>query len=508
MTTYPQNTCSLPESIRCYLLRGNTMVPLVPADQLPFQLKGIPRQLGHRQMSDQGWKLFKETTEVPFVLSVQAPTTNDLPSHCSPGKAKYLAPDHHVRAELQIAQENLHRAGRPSQPSSAAMDTASESLGLPFTAAVERQSPLADAVVSIYPSDAQRLGYSCNTGSDSHKKVYCTHWIATGECKWMHTGCKYKHEMPGTEKLRELGFTRGTPKWWKEKNAVSPPKPLTWMQRKMARVDDAEPQTGDVPAPRTFPDPSTFRARKPEERSEDLDNESQKTNRAPREEQPPALKQSLPVPPSVQTPSVRGSLQTPNLIDLDETPILPCSPPCSQTSSSELIVASAYIPESDTSDSSPLSLASLDRKTKPGKQSRTRIRHPTPISSSASSAASPSSSSSESSDTDSSDTDAPSTSTQKTKRATLPTHQRRSHHSHRRTTSNHTATTTNIASSTHPAKTPPTAQPSQLGLAGSRYAVQTPAFPSSTSSKAPQDTRTEYSMRKAHRKERRAERSA
>ena len=131
----------------------------------------------------------------------------------------------------------LNRAG---QPSLAAVDAAPESLDAPFAGGLERLSPLADAVASIYPNDALRLGYTSSTISGMPRKVYCTHWIATGECRWTLTGCKYKHEMPGTEKLRELGFTRGTPKWWKDKNAVSPPKTMTWMQRRLARVDDEE----------------------------------------------------------------------------------------------------------------------------------------------------------------------------------------------------------------------------------------------------------------------------
>lgn len=121
MATQSQNICSLPEDLRCYLLRGNTMVPLIPADQLPFQLKGIPRQLTHRQMSDQGWKLFKETKDAPSVLSVQAPIPNDSPSHCSPdGKPQYLAPDHNVRTESQNTNIALGYSGRLSPQTLAA----------------------------------------------------------------------------------------------------------------------------------------------------------------------------------------------------------------------------------------------------------------------------------------------------------------------------------------------------------------------------------------------------
>jgi hypothetical protein len=71
---------ALPDGLRYYLLHGNAMVPLVPIDQLPFQLQGIPRQLTHRQMSDESWKLLHETEFPATMLSIQAPSSI-LPYH-------------------------------------------------------------------------------------------------------------------------------------------------------------------------------------------------------------------------------------------------------------------------------------------------------------------------------------------------------------------------------------------------------------------------------------------
>ena len=49
----------------------------------------------------------------------------------------------------------------------------------------------------------------------NHKK-YCTYWIQKGECNYMQTGCKYKHEMPvDKETLQNCGF-RGIPRWFME----------------------------------------------------------------------------------------------------------------------------------------------------------------------------------------------------------------------------------------------------------------------------------------------------
>ena len=48
------------------------------------------------------------------------------------------------------------------------------------------------------------------------KKIYCTHWIRHGECDYVQQGCRYKHEMPSLEKLRDIGFTK-YPTWWTDK---------------------------------------------------------------------------------------------------------------------------------------------------------------------------------------------------------------------------------------------------------------------------------------------------
>ncbi|KIW04100.1 uncharacterized protein PV09_04915 [Verruconis gallopava] len=53
--------------------------------------------------------------------------------------------------------------------------------------------------------------------STRDSKEYCTYWIRTGECDYVQQGCRYKHEMPSLDRLREIGFTKGYPKWWLEK---------------------------------------------------------------------------------------------------------------------------------------------------------------------------------------------------------------------------------------------------------------------------------------------------
>lgn len=52
------------------------------------------------------------------------------------------------------------------------------------------------------------------------KKIYCTHWMSTGECDYAQQGCLYKHEMPlKLEILNALGY-QDIPKWYREKYGV------------------------------------------------------------------------------------------------------------------------------------------------------------------------------------------------------------------------------------------------------------------------------------------------
>ncbi|KAL1794533.1 hypothetical protein ACET3X_007954 [Alternaria dauci] len=361
------------KGLRYYLLRsdamgGSIMAPLVPVDQLPFQLQGVPRQLTHRQISDEGWKLCSETNEVPSALAIQAPTTTSFPPYPSTNtKPRYLAPDHHVRAVRQTLAVDYCRPTRSSHESPTVAASPEQHRPTP-SITPKRPSSLIDTFASIYQKDAQRLGYCAPYPSgiepDPSKKEYCTHWIKTGECDWTAVGCKFKHEMPSIEKLRELGFARGIPRWWKEKSAIVA-RPPTWMQRRLAGNEDAE-YAGEMPEPRAFPDPSTFRARRAEGRDL-LDEEVQQ----PRS----ILKRDVSLerttagrltPPSelAQQPIRRANHTSDLLIDLDDTPTPPHSPHLCYISEVSAGSSESHVPSSSTSASPPPS-PTLDRNPSP-----------------------------------------------------------------------------------------------------------------------------------------------
>ena len=356
MATQVARPSALPDGLRYYLLRGNVMVPLVPIDQLPFQLHGVPRQLTHRQMSDENWKLLHETEYPATSLSIQAPSSF-LPSQPAPlPRPRFLAPDHHVRNESTNTVEETSQPKRWLVPAQAIEKVSVYPHG-PQINSFERPSSLTDSFASIYHKDAQRLGYRMPYPSgiepDPSKKEFCTHWIKTGECAFTSVGCKYKHEMPTMDRLRELGFTQ-LPKWWKEKSAITARGP-TWMQRRLASGNEDNDYSGEMSAPRAFPDPSTFRTRQADEH--DLPHEGSQARsilqRNITPEQATTLRLS-PLPAPMPEATVRRESQISNLlIDLDEAPAPPPSPQLSNCSSTNVESCDTQIPYSRTSVSPP-----------------------------------------------------------------------------------------------------------------------------------------------------------
>lgn len=54
------------------------------------------------------------------------------------------------------------------------------------------------------------------------QKIFCSHWIRTGECDFMQQGCRFRHDMPDLQTLQTLGF-QGWPRWFRETQGVPPP---------------------------------------------------------------------------------------------------------------------------------------------------------------------------------------------------------------------------------------------------------------------------------------------
>ncbi|KAF2020933.1 hypothetical protein BU24DRAFT_469682 [Aaosphaeria arxii CBS 175.79] len=214
----------LADGVRYYIVRkGAVMVPLIPADRLPCELLGVPRQLSHQQISKQKLEFVAETSEPASLLHMHSVGS------AQSSTPKCLAPDHLVRTEASERDPQKHVEVTPAH--------------------VSRSLSPIDSQGPIYPKDTHRSAPiprslpPSGVEPDPSKKEYCTYWIRTGECAYTAEGCKFKHDMPSMNKLRELGFTR-LPLWWKEKTAVRLQQP--WMQRRLHESKGERP--GQAPA--------------------------------------------------------------------------------------------------------------------------------------------------------------------------------------------------------------------------------------------------------------------
>jgi hypothetical protein len=84
---------------------------------------------------------------------------------------------------------------------------------------------LAEAIATANPRLAEKVGYqreqlNPTTGRaiKPNKKTHCTYWIRHGTCGFSSARypCRFLHEMPDEEQLKNFGLT-GTPQWWKDR---------------------------------------------------------------------------------------------------------------------------------------------------------------------------------------------------------------------------------------------------------------------------------------------------
>lgn len=269
------------------------LVPLIPADELPFnvRLQGVPRVIQLDQAH--GMKYVgtaPNTTGITFKQEDDTNTmqrSNQLPatSHIrgqsntlvNPFK-QYLAPNALARQALAQSANNQAAASSSSTISSRpvlAHEMASNwrSNNIPPSVPVsdptftsnpnpaDKAQFLIDAIVGSTSgaAEAARIGYEPKStaippsGSlpDQDKKEFCTYWIRTGECDYTQQGCLYKHEMPDRATLEKIGF-RTMPRWWAEKQSVVKlgggekasvgpiVKSTEWLKNKSKKSDDSD----------------------------------------------------------------------------------------------------------------------------------------------------------------------------------------------------------------------------------------------------------------------------
>ncbi|KAK5108330.1 hypothetical protein LTR62_008426 [Meristemomyces frigidus] len=274
------------------------LVPLVPADELPFNIRlhGVPRAMRVEDTQANGMQMVglahytgatyklerevypnvvPEVTEAPAVPigleGLQRLTAGQcqddagvhMPGHGrsqyggQPVQTSFLAPDALARqaiATQTVVLQGFHNS-TPPRPASAhetstswrsnfnptpstpaplptkPSTTTSATTPPPFIRTGNKTQDLLNAIASTTSGAriAAELGYTHPSTSplspsgaqpDAEKKQYCTYWIRTGECDYMQQGCLYKHEMPDRATLETIGFLRGTPRWFSEKQGL------------------------------------------------------------------------------------------------------------------------------------------------------------------------------------------------------------------------------------------------------------------------------------------------
>ncbi|KAH9835965.1 C-x8-c-x5-c-x3-h type zinc finger protein [Teratosphaeria destructans] len=351
-----------------FIARSNgLLVPLIPADELPFnvRLQGVQRVMpieqtygmqyvGSAPYSGMTYKL-EQDISAPMQRSTSQPPGGSPNGHVRSQSnnsvnpfAKYLAPDALARQALAQSAGNAAVAAMSRQrtpAAAAAHETATSwrSNYQPSTASQsgpaqtgDKTQSLIDAILSSAggAEEAARLGYvpkptiTPPSGAlpDQDKKEYCTYWIRTGECDYIQQGCLYKHEMPDRATLSKIGF-RTLPRWWAEKQTlmqgpvehrerslVGPVlKASEWLKQKKSSSDDSSSE-----------DSASQKSSRKSSVSSTQETVKEETIEA---EPTPELKPVRALPSYTTSPSLNRARQASTISDLiDFAPTAPSSP--------------------------------------------------------------------------------------------------------------------------------------------------------------------------------------
>jgi hypothetical protein len=249
-TPPPKNLPHQPPRLAFFISRNNgNIVPLIPADELPYsvRLSGVQRSMqmentcgmqhvGNLPFTGQYFRL--DSLEAENLQ--QAILTNSSHHRInSVNSAKqFLAPDAMIRQNTGDSTASPTTSLPTADPTAVRQLPASTMAstwrrqGDAISAASSTAQATIDAILASEPRPTRSIhtppggpstpsSLSRNGGTntpESSDKVYCTHWIRHGECDYIQQGCRYKHEMPNKATLQSIGF-RTVPRWWQEKVA-------------------------------------------------------------------------------------------------------------------------------------------------------------------------------------------------------------------------------------------------------------------------------------------------
>lgn len=277
--TLPSGPSSMPNSspatgipqprLLYYVQRDNgTLAPLIPADEMPFdvRLQGVPRILSVEQVWAMGMQCVGFCPYTSLIFRSEGTALSQRTAQSPPSRStstegrNFLAPDAFVRqASNPAPSATAAAATMPQRP----VPASAESLvwrraATPASPPNPGRSAAADAQARIDTIIASNSGPSRqppqpSAAAEQDGKEFCTYWIRHGECDYIQQGCRYKHNMPGLDTLRKIGF-RTVPLWWRERTAPrladasasgfgtvgEPTKPAVWLAQKTGESDDED----------------------------------------------------------------------------------------------------------------------------------------------------------------------------------------------------------------------------------------------------------------------------
>lgn len=214
-----------------FVLRQNgSLVPLIAMDEMPhnIRIEGVPRTMtlkdtvgmvnigeypsrhGHHQVQD------TNSLSETYKHISSRPTRSTRPSMVQDARlTEQVASPISIKSPVELFAAGPKKAyGIEEQPPS---DSELENTATVITPK-NRIAEIFGQVKELPAwKDTSKLG---PRELIRGKKIYCTHWMSTGECDYAQQGCLYKHEMPlDIEILNFLGY-QDIPKWYREQHGM------------------------------------------------------------------------------------------------------------------------------------------------------------------------------------------------------------------------------------------------------------------------------------------------
>lgn len=216
-----------------YVLRPNGFAtPLIAVDELPhhIEIQDVPRILSIEDISENNMQRMpgKHEPRHDMYAVIDKNKTMVIPLASAAGRGQPLNADaipydstHHeaTRSISSSSQEDVFPGpkkyyGIREQPPNGVTK--------PAPAPTPSQGDIDPGVFSKHEPlpPWQQLPDNIVRQQVKGKKVYCSHWMSTGECDYAQQGCLYKHEMPLDVRLLETLGLQDIPKWYREKHGI------------------------------------------------------------------------------------------------------------------------------------------------------------------------------------------------------------------------------------------------------------------------------------------------